>query len=96
RLLILKKPFDAIEVQQLANALTEKWRLAAESQLLLRNLDQLVQQRTADLQMEMNQRKSIEEKFRDQASLLDKARDAILVRDMDYRITYWNKSAELL
>lgn len=96
RLLILKKPFDAIEVQQLANTLTEKWRLAAESQLLLNNLDRLVQQRTADLQKEIEHRRLFEEKFRDQASLLDKARDAILVRDMDYRITYWNKSAELL
>jgi hypothetical protein len=28
RLLILKKPFDNIEVLQLASALTEKWRLA--------------------------------------------------------------------
>lgn len=28
RLLILKKPFDPIEVQQLANALVEKWQLA--------------------------------------------------------------------
>lgn len=31
RLLILKKPFDAIEVRQLANALTEKWRLGQET-----------------------------------------------------------------
>lgn len=32
----------------------------------------------------------------EQASLLDKARDAILVRDLEHGITYWNKSAELL
>lgn len=31
RLLILKKPFDPIEVQQLANALVEKWKLAASN-----------------------------------------------------------------
>ena len=31
RLLILKKPFDPIEVQQLANALVEKWQLAASN-----------------------------------------------------------------
>jgi PAS domain-containing protein len=35
-----------------------------------------------------------EDKMREQASLLDKARDAILVRDLDHGITYWNKSAE--
>lgn len=96
RLLILKKPFDAIEVQQLANALTEKWRLAFESRLLLGDLDRLVQQRTADLQQEIEERRKLEDKFRDQASLLDKARDAILVQDMEGQITYWNKSAELL
>jgi hypothetical protein len=28
RLVILKKPFDNIEVMPLANALTEKWRLS--------------------------------------------------------------------
>lgn len=31
-----------------------------------------------------------------QASLLNKTRDAIIVRDLDHRITFWNKSAELL
>src|SRR6185436_3198924 len=30
------------------------------------------------------------------ASLLDKAQDAILVCDLEQRITYWNKSAERL
>jgi two-component system NtrC family sensor kinase len=38
RLLILKKPFDAMEVQQLAHALTEKWTLGRESELTLREL----------------------------------------------------------
>ncbi|HEX4644707.1 MAG TPA: response regulator, partial [Verrucomicrobiae bacterium] len=33
RLVILKKPFDAMEVLQLANALTEKWRLHQEARL---------------------------------------------------------------
>lgn len=35
-------------------------------------------------------------RIRHQASLLDKAQDAILVRDLDHRIIYWNKSAEHL
>ncbi|MBI4661083.1 MAG: PAS domain S-box protein, partial [Verrucomicrobia bacterium] len=38
--------------------------------------------------------KSAEEHLREQAALLDKAQDAILVRGLDGRITYWNKSAE--
>ncbi|WP_294386997.1 PAS domain S-box protein [Prosthecobacter sp.] len=37
-----------------------------------------------------------EEKLRQQASLLDKANDAILVRELDHTVTYWNKSAEKL
>lgn len=39
-------------------------------------------------------RQQADARIREQASLLDKARDAILVRGLDHRITYWNKSAE--
>ncbi|MEK7952619.1 PAS domain S-box protein [Luteolibacter soli] len=35
-------------------------------------------------------------RIREQASLLDQARDAIMVRELDHSITYWNKSAERL
>lgn len=35
-------------------------------------------------------------RLREQAELLDKAQDAILVRDLTQRITFWNKSAERL
>jgi diguanylate cyclase (GGDEF)-like protein/PAS domain S-box-containing protein len=35
-------------------------------------------------------------RYRDQASLLDKARDAIMVRAMDGRVQFWNKGAERL
>jgi len=37
-----------------------------------------------------------EEKVREQAALLDKARDAIIVRDLDHRIVYWNEGATRL
>ena len=43
---------------------------------------------------DITQLKSAEERIRQQADLLDKSQDAILVRDMDDRIIYWNKSAE--
>jgi two-component system cell cycle sensor histidine kinase/response regulator CckA len=49
-LLILKKPFDNIEVLQLANALTQKWSLNHEVTCRLNDLDQLVTQRTLELQ----------------------------------------------
>src|SRR5256885_879982 len=43
---------------------------------------------------DITQLKLAEEQIRQQANLLDKSQDAILVRDMDDRIIYWNKSAE--
>jgi PAS domain S-box-containing protein len=43
---------------------------------------------------DITQLKLAEERIRQQADLLDKSQDAILVRDMDDRIIYWNKSAE--
>lgn len=122
RLLILKKPFDTIEVLQLANALTEKWRLLQESKTKLGDLDQMVKTRTKELEesqlaalaimqeavsnrqkverayeeltRETSERQKLEKRHSEQASLLDKARDAIIVRDLQHRITYWNKSAE--
>jgi PAS domain S-box-containing protein len=42
------------------------------------------------------ERRRVDERVREQAALLDKAQDAILVRDLEHRITYWNKSAERL
>ncbi|HRE84254.1 MAG TPA: PAS domain S-box protein, partial [Opitutaceae bacterium] len=42
------------------------------------------------------ERQESDARLRQQASLLDKAQDAIFVRDLNYRITYWNKSAERL
>ena len=48
-LLILKKPFDHIEVLQLAHALCRKWQLARDNTEHLRRLDKLVYQRTCQL-----------------------------------------------
>ncbi len=45
---------------------------------------------------DITERKEAEQRIREQAQLLDKARDAILAHDMDGRIVYWNKSAERL
>jgi PAS domain S-box-containing protein len=42
---------------------------------------------------DITERKNAEAQIRDQARLLDLAPDAILVRDLEDRILYWNKSA---
>jgi len=55
RLLILKKPFDTVEVLQVANALTEKWRLCQEVRCQMESLEKTVSKRTQQLQTINNQ-----------------------------------------
>lgn len=50
RLLILRKPFDSIEVQQLAISLTRKWELGREVRLKVDDLAALVDDRNRELQ----------------------------------------------
>lgn len=45
---------------------------------------------------DITERKQSETKIHEQATLLDKAQDAILVRDLAHRVLYWNRSAERL
>jgi PAS domain S-box-containing protein len=52
--------------------------------------------RVVGVAQDITERKRSRDQLREQASLLDKARDAILVRHFEHGITYWNKSAELL
>lgn len=49
RLLVLKKPFDAIEVSQLASTLLAKWEASRQAELQFQALDAAVQQRTTEL-----------------------------------------------
>jgi PAS domain S-box-containing protein len=51
RLLILKKPFDRMEVLQLAKTLSEKWRLTHQWNRRMEDLDRLVEQRTQELRV---------------------------------------------
>ncbi len=50
QLLILKKPFDPVEVLQLAHALTEKWSLLVASQRTMHELEAAVASRTSALE----------------------------------------------
>ncbi len=46
------------------------------------------------IRYEITERKLAEDRIRQQASLLDKAQDAIIVCDLNYNILFWNKGAE--
>ena len=48
-LVILKKPFDTVEVLQLAHAMTKKWALNQQAVAKMETLDQMVQERTREL-----------------------------------------------
>jgi two-component system sensor histidine kinase/response regulator len=50
RLVILKKPFDNIEVLQLAISMTEKWHLYYQAKMRLEDLEKMVRSRTAQLE----------------------------------------------
>jgi two-component system cell cycle sensor histidine kinase/response regulator CckA len=43
---------------------------------------------------DITERKRAEEQIREQAALLDQAQDAIMVRDLDQKVLFWNKGAE--
>ena len=59
RLVILKKPFENMEVMQLAHALTEKWRSQQEAKLKFEEMETMVAARTQELQS-ANERLQIE------------------------------------
>ena len=88
RLLILKKPFDTIEVLQLANAVTEKWNLLQQARAHAAELEQRVRARTTDLeaanatlQDEIGRRVLVEldlKRAKDAAECADRAKSAFL------------------
>ena len=45
---------------------------------------------------DITERKASEQKLLEQATLIDEARDAIILRNMDHRILFWSKGAERL
>ena len=70
-LVILKKPFDNVEVLQLAHALTRKWELNRQAQLKLDELTRMVAERTRqletaneDLRREIHERSQAERQLR--------------------------------
>ncbi len=62
-IVILKKPFDNIEVLQLAHALTKKWLVTRQAQLKLDELADMVKVRTGELEQTYTELKHSEERF---------------------------------
>jgi PAS domain S-box-containing protein len=99
-LLILKKPFDNIEVIQLAHALTRKWLASRQAQARLEDLDRMVAQRTAELER-ANQRitKQFEEKSAAEAAfrtVFESSPIGITLADLNGRYVDVNHAMEEL
>ncbi|MBV6325462.1 EAL domain-containing protein [Duganella violaceipulchra] len=97
RLLILKKPFDSIEVYQLANALCAKWNVARKLTLHLELLEATVQERTADLQTEVQVRRKAETALRLRNQAMESAVNAIVITTFGHQdalIEYVNPAFE--
>jgi len=60
-LIILKKPFETVEVLQIAHALTKKWAFGRQARLRLEDLERMVQERTQKLQEEIKERAAVQE-----------------------------------
>lgn len=82
RLLILKKPFENIEVSQLANALAKKWQVSQQLKQHINHLQELVEDRTAELAKSLSLVKAT----------LESTADAILVYDANRKIADYNQN----
>jgi PAS domain S-box-containing protein len=96
QLLILKKPFDAIEVLQLAQALTYKWSLLQASRRNGEQLSRLVNERTLELkrtigllETEMAAHKAANARFE---TICEVSPLGIFMMDEQQRMVYANKA----
>ncbi|MEN9576301.1 MAG: Sporulation kinase [Verrucomicrobiota bacterium] len=103
KLVLLKKPFDNVEVLQLACALTEKWRLAQAAKLKMEQLERMVSARTAELrnsvellQQSVTNYKRTEERLRRSEErfrlITENAADLIIVVDGNGKPHYLSPS----
>ena len=92
-LLVLKKPFANVEVQQLAHALTRKWDLNLQAMMKLDELEHKVAERTRELERQTLLVAESEGKLR---SVLDNAADAVFIASPDGHYAYVNRAASAL
>ena len=77
KLLILRKPFDNIEVWQLASALTQKWHLAQQGKRQLASFQEMVEQHRQELQM-------VNERLQSAITQRQQAEEALAQRTRDW------------
>lgn len=80
-LLILKKPFDVIEVRQLAYSLSRKWKIQSQLDVHMTGLENLVTKRTAALETSLALIRST----------LESTADGILVVDISGQVVDFNQ-----
>jgi len=96
-LLVLKKPFDSVEVLQLAYALTQKWSATRQARSRMADLDELVRQRTLELleanhklEAEIRRRSLMEAAIRESEERFRKAFQsagiALAIQDIEKRV----------
>ena len=90
----LRKVFRANTRQTCEIKLVDKNKNRFDAQLESLAVQDSSQCRTAIVNI--TERKRSEEKIREQATLLDNAQEAIGVRSLENRLTYWNKGAQRL
>jgi two-component system sensor histidine kinase/response regulator len=99
RLLILKKPFEMIEVVQCAHALASKWSLLQQTRRHAASLESSVRERTLELEAtnkrlenEVAERKRSEEALRFTQFSVDNAPEAMFWAAPDSRLLYANSA----
>lgn len=80
-LLILKKPFDSMEIRQIALTLTTKWELRRQVKFQMDNLQNLVKERTMDLEKSYSLLKTT----------LESIQEGIIAVDRDEKMVTYNK-----
>ena len=93
KLLVLRKPFDSAEVQQLACALTMKWNLGRQAGMKMELLNEMVDEQTRRLrntndvlQIEVEERRKVEDRLRHSAfhdALTNLPNRALLIERLD-------------
>ena len=80
----------------MADELSDSHKELEQEHVALLMAHERAERANMELSAEVLIRKRAEEENREKAELLDKAHDAIIVRDLDNHIVFWNKSAEKL